>query len=353
MPDIALHIGYTRLFGWKEISISRSMDTLCSSFNATLVDVWGENPMDLIPELECSIGIGDTKLLTGYIDEVSIKASPDGHSIAVKGRDKTCDLIDCSADISPGSWRNIEVQKLVYELCKLYNINVIKDTDLGEKVKECSLKTGESPFEVIQGICKDRGILLLTNSDGDLVLTSSGNRTSHDSLVYGTNILECEGSFEFVNRYSLYKVKGQKSGGGDNWKNNTTQIYGEAIDEGITRYRPLIITADGQITNSLANKRAAWEAQTRAGRSGKVTITIPTWYQSNGDLWDYNMLVSCDIPPLRVFPDEPLLIHEVEYKLSDGGSSCVLKLIRKDAYQSEPPKVIKTSKKSKSRGFGW
>jgi len=354
MPDeISLSIGSSRLLGWKNVSVNRSMDTLSSSFSFNMVDIWEENPIDLIPNLSCKIYLDTILILTGFIDSVDIKVDPSNHELSIKGRDKTCDLIDCSADNSPGSWKNINLQKLIYELTKSFKINVIRETDFGEDIKDFTLNTGEAPFEAIQRICNDRGILPLTNMNGDLILTSSGSRKSFDKLIYGENITDADISYDFANRFSIYKVKGQKSGDGNSWKNSTSQIYGESRDEGIDRYRPKIITADEQMTNSLASRKASWEAQTRAGRSGKLSVSIPTWKQSNGEIWDINMLVSCDIPPFKIFPDDPLLLYEIEYKQDNEGTSSILKFIRKDSYLAEPPKVIKTKSKSKSIGFGW
>jgi len=355
MPNVvSLLVESSKLIGWKTISISRSMDTLCSSFDFSMVDVWEGDPVELVPNLPCSVSIDDTKMVTGYIDSVKIRTGRDSHIIQVHGRDKTADLVDCSAANIPGSWKNVDVIRFFSDLIRPFGLAVTSNTSLGEKIKDYTLASGEAPFEAIQKICKDRAFVALSDSEGDLYITNSGNLTATDKLIYGQNIISADVEYDFVNRYSLYKVKGQKSGSGDSWGNSTTEIYGEATDDAIDRYRPLVITADGQITNSLANKRASWEAQTRAGRSGKLSVTIPTWRQSNGDLWDVNLLVSCDLPPFRITPDQKLLINEIEYKQDDSaGTTCTMKLIRSDAYSPEPPKEVKTPAKRKQYAFGW
>lgn len=354
MDDVSLLIGSSKLTGWEEISVNKSMDTIAGSFNFKMVDVWEGDPIDLVPNLSCSVSIDNTKVLTGYIDDVSIKAAQDDKYLTITGRDKTGDLVDCSADHKPGSWSKIGVQKLIYELVRPFGLRVYAEADLGENIKEFTINTGESPFDAIQRICQDRGILPLSNVDGDLVLTTSGINRSTDNLVYGENVVDAEVSYDFTNRFSLYKVKGQKTNDGDSWTTTTTEITGEAKDEGIPRYRPKVITADGQMTNSLAARRAAWEAQVRAGRSGKLLLTLPTWKQSSGALWTVNTIVSCDIPVFRVTPDQNLLIHEIEYKQSsEGGTTSVLHLIRDDSYAAEPKAVVKKKKRSQGYGFGW
>jgi prophage tail gpP-like protein len=351
--EITLTVGSSRLAGWKEVSINKSMDTLCSSFRFSMVDVWEGEPIALVPQLDCIIAIDGKKIITGYIDNVDIQTSEDDHILSITGRDKTGDLVDCSADHKPGTWKKIDLQKLVYELVRPFGLRVYMDAQ-SERVKEFSVGTGASVFECIQEVCIDRGILPLSNVDGDILLTNTGYNRSVDKLIYGENIQSANITYDFTERFSKYKVKGQKSGEGDGWTTTTTEISGEALDSAISRYRPKVISADGQLTSSLALKRAAWEAQTRAGRSGKLTVTIPTWKQSDGSLWEINTLVACKIPPLRISPDAPLLLHEIEYvQDNDRGTYSVMKLIRGDAYSPEPKKSVKTSERSKNFGMGW
>lgn len=354
LDQVALIIGTSRLTGWEELSVNKSMDTISAKFAFKMVDVWEDEPIVLVPNLDCKVSINGTKMLTGYIDTVTPKVSIEESSLSITGRDKTGDLVDCSAEHKSGSWTNIGLQNLVYELVRPFGLRVYADTDMGEKVKTFTLSSGESPFDAIQRLCVDRGVLPLSNEDGDLVLTSSGIERTVDNLVYGDNVIEAEVVYDFTNRYSYYKVIGQKSGDGTGWKNTTTDIFGEARDEVISRYRPKVITADGQMTIALAQKRAAWEAQTRAGRSGKLVVTIPTWTQSDGSLWTVNRLVSCDIPKLRITPDQTLLIHEIEYKQSsEGGTVATLQLIKADSYAVEPKATIKKKEKRQGYGYGW
>ena len=355
MPEnnVTLRFDGKQISGWTSVSINRSLDSLADSFDLNMVDAWEGEVTQLKPEVECTIFIDNKKVLTGYIDKVGIPVDANNQNYQVNGRSKTQDLVDCSADNEPGSWEKISALNLIKELCAPYNIEVRNEVSLGEDIKKFSLNTGESPFEAIQRICQDRGVLCLSDVDGKLVLTSAGIVSAYDKLILGQNVLAAEATYEFSNRFKIYKIKAQKSEDGESWKKSTTQIYGEARDDGIVRNRVKVIAADNQMSNALAQKRAAWEAQTRAGRSGTVSIKIPAWYQSNGNLWEPNFLVACHIAPLRLSPDSPLLINEVNYSQDESGTLCNLKLVRQDAYAPEPPKEVKTKEKKKTYGFGW
>lgn len=355
MPEniVTLRLDGKKISGWTSISINRSLDNLADSFDLSMVDAWEGEVTLLKPEVECTIFIDEKKVLTGYIDKVGIPIDATNRNYTVSGRSKTQDLIDCSADNQPGSWEKVDVLYIVGDLVHPYGIEVFSNIDFGEPVKKFSINTGESPFEAIQRICQDRGVLCITDVDGNLLLSTAGEERADDNLILGQNVLFAEASYEFSNRFKIYKIKSQKSGEGDSWEKSNTQIYGEAQDDGIIRNRIKVIAADSQMSNALAQKRAAWEAQTRAGRSGVITVKIPSWYQSKGNLWEPNFLVACQIAPLRLSPDSPLLINEVNYSQDDSGTVCTLKMVRKDAYAAEPQKVTKTKEKKKTFGFGW
>jgi len=330
------------------------MDTLAGSFNLSMVNVWEEDPMLIIPNSPCSIFIDNIKVLTGNVDSVSGSVNKDETNLSVRGRCKTGDLVDSSIVNNPGSWKDISLIRLIGDLIEYYDINVSSDISIGENISEFTVNDGETIFEAIERLCNDRGVLPLTDVNGNLILTVSGNSKSVDSIIYGENILSAEVSYDYINRYSYYKVKGQKSGDGKRWDKSTNAIFGEAYDEGVERYRPKIITADGQMTNELASKRAKWEAQIRAGRSAKLSVNIPGWLQSNNSLWSINTLVYCKIAPYKV--DEVLLLNEINYSQDENGTVSTLTFVRKDTYAAEPRGIIKPKikdKKNKSFGFGW
>ena len=352
--NVYLTIGSNRLTGWKNVRINKSMGTLCSSFSFATVDKWEGAALVIVPNLLCKVAHGSTQIIEGYIDQVDIKTTVDDETIMVTGRDKTGDLVDCSAVNTPGSWKNIDLQKLVYELVRPFGLRVYLEADNVEDVREFSISSGESVFECITKLCADRGLLAQSNEDGDLVLTTSGNTRSIDNLVLGQNVMSAEVDYDFSNRFSVYTVKGQKSGDGNSWNESTNEVFGTATDDGITRYRPKVFIGDSEMSSSLAAKRAAWEAQVRAAKSGKLVLTLPTWRQSDGALWSINTLVTCDIPPLRITPEIPLLVDEAEFvQDSEGGTICTLTLIRGDAYAAEPQKAVKNKTTKRGFGYGW
>lgn len=351
--EVSLTIDGIQYYGWKEVSIRRSIEIFCASFDLSLSDnTGGKESFQIKPEMKCSIHIGGDTLITGLVDEVSGDIGANSHSLSIKGRCKTADLVDCSCTNKPGSWNKpISVDVLCNEVVKPYGIRIINEAgDLGEKVSNFSLDTGDTPFEVIRRICDMRSILPITNEKGDVVFTLPGSRRSVDALVYGINVERASFAYTFSDRFNRYIIKGSKSNEGDGWDRSTIQASGEAQDPEIKRFRPKIIISDRHISNKLAQNKARWEAQVRAGRSADIVVSLPQWRQSDGTLWRENMITVVDVPPLKVSKTE-MIISQVTFSFGQNGMSTDLMLRRPDIYKADPSMVVQKRKKKSAAGW--
>ena len=69
---IALEVGGRIHQGWTEATVTRSLETLCSTFNVSLTE---RDPGALVPRVvnpgdSCSVAIEGEQVLRGYVDEV-------------------------------------------------------------------------------------------------------------------------------------------------------------------------------------------------------------------------------------------------------------------------------------------
>jgi prophage tail gpP-like protein len=344
-----------KLTGWKSVSITKSLETLSGNFSLTMIEK--ENIERLINTQDLlQVYIDDTKLMTSYIDTMDPTVTPKDIVMTVAGREITADLIDCSAINTPGTWNNIKVIRLIEQLLaptptQSFLMAVQSEVVFTKKIKKFSINTGDTVFDGLQKICTTQGVLPITNPDGDIVLVDTGKASGPtvDSLVLGENVISARGNINFKERFSHYSVKGESSGSGGGWGGSSSKIigaYGEAIDENITRFRPLQIKSEDNTDNAFALRRASWEAQVRAGKSQKLTVTVPEWRQSDGTLWDTNKTAIVKIEPLRI--DTSLLIVSLTYELNESGRFTSINLAPPDIYQPEPKPKVKVKKKT-----GW
>src|SRR4051812_49166056 len=99
---VSVTIGKDKITGFERVVIHTSLETLSGYFELTLVDEpEGNKNFKLITQAECTIKIGNDVVMTGFIDKVTPHVTKNSHTVSVRGRDKTADLVDCSIATPP------------------------------------------------------------------------------------------------------------------------------------------------------------------------------------------------------------------------------------------------------------
>lgn len=329
---VSVHIDGKKYTGWESVEISESMESAAMTFNIGLVS----SPVTkgIVPGLPIKIFLGSDLVLRGFIEKRTRAIDASSRSMSISGRDRLGDLIDCSIVKKSGSWSKISLLSVCEEIAKPFSVKVLKnanDARLNDKFKSVTLQDGESPFALIERLCRQRAILPLSNQNGDLVLSEPSTVVSDDAMILGVNIKELSEDIDYTNRFATYKIKGQNTGGGNPWKKTSaTGINAAASDAVIKRYRPLILQAETRMTTAHAKQRAAWEATVRFGRSLSLSTTVMGWRQTSGKLWHRNTLVDLIADDFDI--DGTFMISAVKYKLDSSGSSTSFTLRNRLAY---------------------
>jgi len=334
--DAFLKINEKKFSGWKSFAISKSIETLSGSFNFSVNDNWSglKAPWPIQPNDKAEVYLGDTKLITGYVEVVRNSLSSTDTTIEVSGRDIAADLVDCSADISGGEIKSQKLEALAAWLLGPFGLKVLTSVDTGSAFPNFRITQGQSVFEILDKKIRQKGFLLISNENGTVEITEPGEDYALTGIVEGQNIMSSDASFDFKDRFSKYTVKAANDlevDGMDGYK-----IIGRATDEGVPRFRPLVIVGESAMTLEQAKKRAQYEASVRAARSVKVSVTLSGFTQRDGSIWKMNQLVRVNSPTIGII-NETLLICDVSYSLSEGaGAITTLGLKRKDAFIPVP-----------------
>lgn len=339
--------------GWKQIGITRAMDACAGTFNLTVSDRWEPNsqPWAIEPGDKCEVRIDGDVAITGYVDLVRASYDSGSHSFQVQGRDKSSDMVDCSAVHSPDEWKNIGLQQLAEKLGKPFGITVKAETDLGKPIDLVKLQHGETALEALNRHAKMRKALVMPDGKGGILLTRAGTRRAGVELIQGVNILSAEGSLDWSERFSEYIVKGQAGYREDTDGETEAHASATVKDKGVDRYRPLLLTTECEGNNATVKDRATWEANTRLGKSAQATITVQGWRQTDGGaLWEPNLLVRVRSSWLSL--DGEMLIRKVTLDKGDRGTTTRLEIVSPQAFDPEPPDG-KKGKKQKKSGNSW
>lgn len=341
MPDdVSLLVNGRRYLGWKQVTITRSIEAIAGSFSITLTDRWAEDmePWPIIPGDACTVSIGGDIVLTGYVDSsVPSFSGAQERQLTVAGRDIAGDLVDCSENIKPGELLGVTALDVAKRVAQPFGVPVRATVDVGEPFRVFSIQPGETAFETISRACQKRSLLPISLPSGLMLLTQSGRGRTGDALVQGENILSMSARHSMNNRHSLYTVKSQGFSLAKIWQGkDASQMIATSSDMAVPRFRPKTFIESGDTSVAELKKRADWEASTRAAKGTTASISVQGWRQSTGKLWPVNSIVSVKAPAIQV--ERRMLITGISYQLSESGSITAMNLTRPDAFLPQPLK---------------
>ena len=336
MADLRLIVNGISYGGWKRISVSGGLDALAGSFDLNVSEVWPGN--DAAREIaagdECRVQLDGETIITGYVDAAGPDYDAQSHGYSVRGRDKTADLVDCAVATGKGEWRNAKFDQIARDLCAPFGIEVIAFGDVGAPFPSFAREPGETNHATLERAADMRGLRLTTDGLGRLVIGVDAAASAGIRLVEGENLLAASKITDESQRFSEYTVLGQQAGNDETYGKAAAHMRAVAKDAGMRRHRPLEIVAEDQGDLAALQRRADWEASTRAARALTVNATVQGWVIAPGKPWRKNMLVSIDAPRLRL--NRELLIANVAYTADEGGKLTQLTLMPKEAFTAQP-----------------
>ena len=328
-----LYVGTEIYGGWQRVSVTRSIEQIANGFELGVTERWPGQSVSrpIRPGEKCSLKLDDDTVITGYVDDAEPSFGKQAHSLTVKGRDATGDLVDCSAIHKAGQWTNAPLDRIARDLCAPFGIKVKVETDVGKPFSSYNIQEGETAFECIERAARLKAVLLISDGEGNLVITRAGKTRAETALVEGENILDGRGQFSWKERYSIITVKGQERATDDFFGEHAAGPSASARDDAITRYRPLIVLAEAHGAGATLRDRATWERNVRMGRGNRGTISVQGWRDGAGKLWQPNTLVTVTSPMLWLDQAEMLIVG-CTYTLDDNGTRTTLAIARREAF---------------------
>jgi prophage tail gpP-like protein len=335
MPELFLFANGKRFEGWTETKVTLSMQRMSNAFELTYTEKWSEQhtPWPLNRGDSCTLKMAGKTVITGYIDDVLPSFSATERTMRVTGRDKTGDLVDCSVVHDTGQFKNQTLLQIAQVICKPFGIPVSATTSVGDPFKKFTIQQGETVFESLDRAARQRGVLLVTDGKGGLLITRASTKKISSALIEGENILEGSAVLSNKERFSVYKMKGENQGSNMSTPEQNTQTVAEAKDPGVTRYRPLIVITEQQGDKTALTDRALWEASVRKGRGSKADLTVEYWAHEGG-LWRPNMRVPVRSETLKI--DQEMLISDVTLILDGEGERARLTLCLPGSFELIP-----------------
>jgi prophage tail gpP-like protein len=326
--------------GWRSMKCSLGLDAAAAEISIEMAERWAG--AEDAAQIARSIRPGAAFLLTlegeavveGFLDALEVAYDATNHTLTVRGRERTADLVDCAATVDgPYEWANIGLEEAARRIAEPYGITVRAEADLGKAFPRFSIQPGEAAWEAIARAARERAVIATGDGLGTLILTRAGEGgAAAGALRLGGkdgNILRANGSFDVAERHDVVVVRGQAQG-----ETEASQGEARATDEDITRHRPKVILAEAQGEGVTFQDRATHEVRVAAGKSRRVRYTVPGWRGSSGSLWLPNTRVWVEDAFLEL--KRELLISNVTFSLTEQGTVTELQVAPVDAYALLP-----------------
>lgn len=326
--------------GWRSMKCSLGLDAAAAEISIEMAERWAgaedaaQIARSIRPGAAFTLTLEGEAVVEGFLDALEVSYDATNHTLTVRGRERTADLVDCAATVDgPYEWANIGLEEAARRIAEPYGIEVRAEADLGKAFPRFSIQPGEAAWEAIARAARERAVIATGDGLGTLILTRAGEGgEAAGALRLGGkdgNILRANGSFDVAERHDVVVVRGQAQG-----ETEASQGEARASDEDIIRHRPKVILAEAQGEGVTFQDRAAHEVRVAAGKSRRVRYTVPGWRGSSGNLWLPNTKVWVEDAFLEL--KRELLISNVTFSLTEQGTVTELQVAPLDAYALLP-----------------
>lgn len=324
------------------------LDALSNSFSFEAVAPNGQALPFKGGEL-CKVIVDGEKVLTGFIEIVSVNYNGDNHIINIAGRDKTADLLDSTLDnIDDIRGDGLTLKALIEKVIDVLGLDIsvideVNPAPYSATEDIASGEPGDNAFEFIERYSRKRQVLLTSNGDGNIVIATNSGKTADGAVQHligasDNNVMSSTFSYDTTGRYNAYKMASGLNPvalnlAGDTDLASLVNQGGGVFDAEIRRGRQLILISESPFSDNNCEKRARWEADIRKARGLMYSATVPLYRVGgdSGDLWSTNTIYQ--ITDDFVGKIEPMLCNSITFSFDvTSGRNTTLGFVGEKAY---------------------
>lgn len=350
---------------WKSATVQRSIDRNAGAFrfsNSSAAPI-GDYPVKAGDFVE--IVINGVRKIAGFVDEITGSQNADGHTIDVKGRDNTADLIDSSVpDAAKVTEGPVSLKGLCDGVIKALGaaIAVKVEVDGIADFSDDDLQaagSGNTCMSYLVSFARKRQVYLVPDGSGNLLIyrPDSTNKSKtpllHRDGDPSNNVSSCSFIQSQAMRFNSYLCRSQDNFGfgflGD-YAGDGTDRKQTATDAQIRSTRYKEIQAEEAMDETACGKRAAEEGNVRRANGTTYTASVPGVAMADGNLWDFGQFV--DVIDDYAGISGTFLIKSVEYAVdTTRGTRTQIECCPPDAYQVTAEAPAADKRRARSEGY--
>lgn len=285
---VAVTVGGQTFEGWLQSDVRRDLETIAGTFSIPVSLVPGSPPA-IKRQDRVQVTIGRTQVMDGFVLAAEPFYRRGDCGLRIIGRDRTGDLVHCSAVAQAGHWRGATLTRIAQDLVSPFGLQVVADVDVSGAISDFKIAHGETVRDALARVAKLKGVLVSSDTQGRVLLTRAGVSRFAGAIVRGRNVIEMEGIGSDELRHSQYIVYGQSNTAAD--FEVARGLKAQAVDSEITRHLPLIINAEGNVTQAELQALVEHTARVRRGHAWGFRYVLEGWTWQ-GQAWPVGQRVA-------------------------------------------------------------
>lgn len=329
--------------------VSRSIDTCADGFSVTapLDPNFEDYPFRPYGFEEVELYLGSELVISGRLYKPRADLTDTGYVGSFEGASYAADLVD-SALYPPLEFGFSTLGEIAEKVTSQIGVEIDLEYSRDDQlfIERATCGDSESIFSFLENLASQHGILLTSNSKGELRLIRA-NTKGRPVCVLGNEknpLTTVSAEWDARRLFNRYKATTTSpTTVQSNTKKRRKKTYVTK-----TLYRTQIIT-DDEIPESRQTstscdevsvgnaERAAKHLQKRAfADSHSIRVPVTSWYVPGTDqLWEENTIVTIESKAIFLHQGYDMLIRSVEYVLSDAGTTAMLDLVIPQCYSDE------------------
>lgn len=344
-------INYTN---FTSITVTNNIESVSGFFNFSST----ADPNNLFPIRmgdQVKIYIDGQKILTGYVEKLSVSYDDTSHSIEVSGRNILCDLVDSTVGKLKEFEGEISIISIARSVLDGIGLNSVKIVNRAGEIAPFSsadiesAEVGEKCFEFLEKLARKKQFFWTSDGDGNLVLLRASNDLFSARLVSrvngdGNNIKAADLATDHTKRYNEYRAQGNLNLFGLNVPpSEASEQEGQiARDPAIRESRIMEFNAEENSDSLTSTERAIWESNIRIAKSMTYSAVVQG-HSSGGVIWPVNVLMRVDDEIANI--KDQLFIKSVIFRQSIvDGTTTRLNMTYRNAFTLEAEQKARQGK---------
>jgi prophage tail gpP-like protein len=250
-----------------------------------------------------------------------------GTVVDIEGFSRTADLIDSTLR-PPYEESGVTLKQRADKIVKPHGIKTVFEVDEGGIFDRVTATASETIFNHLNKLARERGILISSTPDGDLLFTEANVKSKSvatlregEALVRGFSA-----TFNGRLRFNTYRAI------------NTTPFgnnEGVVKDDRVPRSRIKTIRVQESLAGEI-KKAATWERNRSLAQALTISLPVSSWLNPRtNEPWQVNTKVTVFSQSIHVPNGFDFLIRSVEFEETDREKTAILNLVPPQVYTKE------------------